>query len=83
MLSFILGSRNATVNSKGEAAAPICGQQRAPRWWLICPSEDRTYCKIVIIWRLSALDLVDRKHLDTAPQFCGLKHRHERFWSGK
>src|SRR5215468_5386510 len=32
-------------------AAPICGQQRAPRWWLIGRSEDGTYCKIVVIWR--------------------------------
>jgi len=31
------------------AAAPICGQQRAPRWWLIGRPEDGTYCKIVVI----------------------------------
>ena len=41
-------------------AAPICGQQRAPRWWLIGRSEDGTYCKIVLIWRPSAFDLVGR-----------------------
>src|SRR5215467_9198463 len=41
-------------------AAPICGQQRAPRWWLIGRSEDGTYCKIVVIWRPSAFDLVGR-----------------------
>jgi hypothetical protein len=28
----------------------------------------------VIIQRLSALDLGRAEHLDTAPQFCGLKH---------
>ena len=39
-------------------AAPICGQQRAPRWWLTGTSEDRACCKILIIWRSSALDLV-------------------------
>ena len=32
----------------------------------------------MIIWRLSALDLVARNILDTAPQFCGLK-TYERY----
>jgi hypothetical protein len=39
---------------------PIWGHQRASRWWLIGRSEDRTGCKIVIIWRLSAVGLVAR-----------------------
>src|SRR6516164_1128368 len=55
-------------------AAPICSHQRASRSWLIGRAEDRTYCKIVIIWRLSALDLVARNIWTPAPQFCGLKH---------
>ena len=41
-------------------AAPIWRWQRAPRWWLIGRSEDRTCCKVVVIWRSSALDLVAR-----------------------
>jgi len=41
-------------------ATPIWYQQRASRCWLIGRAEDRTYCKIVIIWRLSALDPVAR-----------------------
>ena len=45
---------------RSRLAAPICSQQRARRRWLIGGAEDRTYCKIVIIWRLSALDLVAR-----------------------
>jgi len=48
------------VAANGLSAAPICGQQRAPRWWLIGRSEDGTYCKIVVIWRPSAFDLVGR-----------------------
>ena len=59
-------------------AAPIWCQQRASRCWLIGRAEHGTYCKIVIIWRLSALDLVARNILDTAPQFCGLK-TYERY----
>jgi hypothetical protein len=41
-------------------AAPIWCQQRASPSWLIGRAEDRTYCKIVIIQRLSALDLAAR-----------------------
>ena len=41
-------------------AALILCQKRASRRWLIGRAEDRTYCKIMIIWRLSALDLVAR-----------------------
>ena len=41
-------------------AALIWCQQRASRRWSIGRAEDRTYCKIMIIWRLSALDLVAR-----------------------
>jgi len=41
-------------------AAPICSQQRASPSWLIGRAEDRTYCKIVVIQRLSALDLAAR-----------------------
>ena len=41
-------------------AALIWCQQRASRRWLIGRAENRTYCKIMIIWRLSALDLVAR-----------------------
>ena len=37
-----------------------CGQQGALRRWLIGRSEDGTYCKIVVIWRPSAFDLVGR-----------------------
>ena len=33
----------------------------------------------MVIWRSRALDLVRAEHLDTAPQFCGLKRDHERF----
>jgi hypothetical protein len=69
----------AFARSATAVTAPFCGQQRALRWWLIGPSEDRTCCKIVVIWRLSALDLCRAEHLDTAPQLCGLKHDHERF----
>jgi len=46
---------------------------------LIGRAEDRTYCKIAIIQRLSALDLAARGHLDTAAQFFGLKHDYERY----
>ena len=48
------------VTDRHIAAAPICGQQRAPRWWLIGRSEDGTHCKIVVIWRPLAFDLVGR-----------------------
>jgi hypothetical protein len=41
-------------------AAPIWRQQRASRRWLIGRAEHITYCKIVIIWRLSVLDVVAR-----------------------
>ena len=43
-------------------AAPIWCQQRASRRWLIGRAENRTYCKMVIIWRLSVLDLVARNN---------------------
>jgi hypothetical protein len=41
-------------------------------------SEDRTCCKIVVIWRLSSPRPGRAEHLDTAPRFCGLKLGHER-----
>ena len=50
---------------------------------MIRPSEAGTYCKIVIIWRSSSPNLGRVGRLDTAPQFCGLKHDHEQFSSGK
>ena len=53
-------SSAAVVYRLAFTAAPIWCQQRASRWWLIGRAEDRTYCKIVIIWRLLALDLVAR-----------------------
>src|SRR5215471_15234368 len=62
--SSFVGSRFcrpvATASEAGFTAAPICGQQRAPSWWLIGRSEDGTYCKAVVIWRPSAFDLVGR-----------------------
>ena len=33
----------------------------------------------MIIWQLSALDLVARNICGTAPQFCGLQHDYERY----
>ena len=77
------GSALLVAEARALTAAPIFGQQRAPRWWLIRPSEAGTYCKIVIIWRSSSPNLGRVGRLDTAPQFCGLKHDHEQFSSGK
>jgi len=47
-------------------------QQRAPRWWLISRSEDRTCCKIVVIWQVSA------QPLGPARQFP--QHQHGLVW---
>jgi hypothetical protein len=78
------GSGRSSIRIRAAGlAAPIFGQQCAPRWWLIRPSEAGTYCKIVIIWQSSSPNLGRVGRLDTAPQFCGLKHDHEQFSSGK
>src|SRR5215472_11481773 len=53
--SFIVA---ATLGDDAATAAPIFGQQRAPRWWLIRPSEAGTYCKVAIIWDHPALGLL-------------------------
>ena len=52
-----MGIRKATLQDPALSTA-LMGQQRAPRWWLSGRSEDGTYCKIVVIWRPSAFDLV-------------------------
>ena len=79
----IISVASTTSGARALTAAPIFGQRRAPRWWLIRPSEAGTYCKIVIIWLSSSPNLGCVGRLDTAPQFCGLKHDHEQFSSGK
>jgi len=58
-------SRQAIAVCGCRLAAPICSQQRASCSWLIGRAEDRTYCKIVIIWRFSALDLVALRNIWT------------------
>ena len=53
------GRRHARTSIPSQPRQIWC-QQRASRCWLIGRAEHGTYCKIVIIWRLTALDLVAR-----------------------